>query len=96
MNNTTTIIALITALTGLAMLAFVLPYDEDKKMTTITGTVIAVEHKEKFDLVKIVPTKPISILAFEKTNLNKNDNVTVTGTLQDYNGKIELVANTIT
>ncbi|MBI4140355.1 hypothetical protein HY485_00815 [Candidatus Woesearchaeota archaeon] len=95
-NRTTTIIALLTSITGIAMLAFFLPYDAEKKMTAITGTVVDIEHKEKFDIIKIMPTKPITVLSFEKTNTHIEENTTIYGRLQDYNGKIELVASRMT
>ena len=95
-NRTTTIIALLTSITGIATLAFFLPYDAEKKMTAITGNVVDIEHKEKFDIIKIMPTKPITVLSFEKTNTPIGENTTIYGKLQDYNGKIELVASSTT
>ncbi|MBI4141714.1 hypothetical protein HY484_02200 [Candidatus Woesearchaeota archaeon] len=95
-NKTTNIIAVMTAVIGIIILLFALPYDEEKKMTAVTGAIVGVEHKEKFDIIKIMPAKPISVLSFEKTNLSTNEQVTIYGRLQDYNGKIELVASKIT
>lgn len=92
-----TIISIITIIIGIILLKFTLPDKiEDSSNVKITGKIISVEEQEKITTLRVQTKNPLKIITFEKTELQQNDEVEITGKVQQYRGKVEIVAAKIT
>ncbi len=90
-----TIIAVAAIILGLITLYFTLPQKFEAPEVKITGEVNSIDEKEKFTIISIKTKTPINAITFQKTSLNKGDKIELIGRLQQYRGKIEIVADKI-
>lgn len=96
MNETQiTIISIITIIVGIVILNFTLPDKTENSNVKITGKIISIDEQEKITIIRVATKNPLKIVAFEKIKLQQNDNVEITGKVQQYRGKIEIVADEI-
>lgn len=89
-------LAIICIIIGLTTLYFVLPdKTQDTAHISIKGKVESVVHKDKISLIKIHLSTPLTIVSFQQQDFNKDDEIKVTGRLQEYRGRVEILATTI-
>lgn len=91
----TTIIAIICVAIGLTLMYFTLPEKFEEFNIKIKGTVYDVEEKEKITIITFKTKDNLKAITFDNTQLQKGDEIQITGKLQEYNGKIEIVADQI-
>jgi len=101
-------IALITAGIGIILLLFLAFYDKipEKKFNEITSSDVDTKvkvtgivlqqyiHNNSMTL-KLKQECTMDVFLFEKLNVTVGSNVSVTGSVQEYNGKMELMADSI-
>lgn len=68
----------------------------DETQVKITGIIESIEQKEKIAILKINTQTPLTIISFEKNSPEKGNKVQITGKLQEYRGKVEILASKIT
>lgn len=89
-------LALFVSLVGLVVLYFVLPdISESDSLVHMTGKVVSVDVRDKLTMVQLVLDKPMSVLSFDAVDVNEGDAVFVSGELQEYHGRVEIVARQI-
>ena len=103
-------IALICSLIGLAVLYFISIRIEIKEYKPNTlnknigddvklkGTITKITDKGDVVFIEVAQLSPVTIVLFsndDNLKLNKGDNIEVTGELQEYNGKDEVIAEKI-
>jgi len=60
-------------------------------MTTISGTVIRIDDKPKVHFLILSPTSLCPLVSFDPINAKPKDKVKVTGKIQSYKGKPEII-----
>ncbi len=100
-------IALICTILGIVLLLFLSELVEvkeskiseakqiDNGIVRITGIVENVRVGEKATILTISKKESIDVVVFENPNFQKGDFVDVTGEVQDYEGKKEILAKEI-
>ena len=71
--------------------------DVEKEDVRIKGTVLGVRNFDNFAILSVAEVKSVDVVVFDKRQLNvrEGDNVTISGKLQPYKGRKELVADSI-
>jgi len=90
-----TAISLISILIGLATLYFTLPEKFEQTDIKIKGTIQSVEEKEKFTIISFKTKDVLHAITFDKTKVQKGDEIEIYGRLQEYNRKVEIIADKI-
>jgi DNA/RNA endonuclease YhcR with UshA esterase domain len=68
---------------------------DEESTVKITGTVERVTSKEGFSIINIRKEESITVVLFDSINLSKGQKVEIVGKTKEYNGKKELVADSI-
>lgn len=70
--------------------------EEDGSRVTVTGTVAQVIDRGKVSFLKMSPAAKYQLVSFDKIEAKEKDKVKVTGKVQTYKGKKEIVIDKIT
>lgn len=95
-EKTITIIAITCTIIGLIAMQFTKTEQSNETQVKITGTIESIEQKEKITILKIKTQTPLTIISFDKSSHEKGNKVQITGKLQEYRGKVEILASKIT
>ena len=107
-DRTLLIVALSCSIIGVIVLFFISSSIEIKHVTAaelqemsvgsqvrLKGRITSVRQLENAELIYIVPTDTVPVMVFDNSGFSEGDLVTVTGEIEDYKGKRELIAERI-
>ena len=69
---------------------------EEDNIIKITGTIERITTKEDFTIINLRKEESITVVMFEKIDLNKGTKVEIEGKIQDYKGEKEIIAEKVT
>lgn len=98
-------ISLVITILGIIMLFFIsktldineniISADNIDKEIKVTGLVTKVTETDKVTFLEISKPEKVTACVFDKVDIKVDDKVTVEGELEEYNGKLELIARRI-
>lgn len=91
-RNTLLVVSVIFSVIGLIVLFFLKP-DVSPQFLELSGEVLKVSNKNAVTFIEFVPADFL-VVSFKDLNLGSG-NVTLVGRLQEYNGRVEFVVDSL-
>jgi len=93
------LLALVSAVLGLGGLflasIWLDGHPEETALLTLTGEVKGINSKGKTTFIKIIPSSELLVVSFKNLDVQKGEIVTLAGRLQEYQGRVEFVAEKV-